>query len=52
LPCHKKAVYTLDWNCTGKYLASADNAIKIWNFENSALQKEKEYKGSHSDIVE
>lgn len=48
---HKKNVYVLDWNCNGKYLASADNTIKIWKYKNMTLDKEKEFK-AHSENVE
>lgn len=50
-PGHKKTGYALDWNCNGKFLASADSCIKIWKLDNLALSKEKELKG-HSETVE
>lgn len=48
---HKKSAFVLDWNCNGKYLASADNNIKIWKYKNMVLTKEKEFKG-HSENIE
>lgn len=48
---HKQRVFVLDWNCNGKYLATADNTIKIWKYKNMSIEKDKEIK-AHSDYVE
>ncbi|KRX08031.1 WD40-repeat-containing domain [Pseudocohnilembus persalinus] len=48
---YKKSAFALDWNCNGKYLATADNTIKIYKYRNLALQKESEVK-AHSLNVE
>lgn len=50
---HKKRVYTLDWNMTGKCLAtgSADTNIRLWELDHGGLSTILELKG-HSDNVE
>lgn len=54
---HKKKVYTLGWNCTGKKLASGsqDTTIKIWAVEPAQVSKperpEIEFKGHVDDVI-
>lgn len=50
---HKKNIFSLDWNSTGGLLASAseDFTIKVWNMENSGMEKSHDLK-DHTGIVE
>ena len=49
---HKKNVFTIDWNCKGTFLATADSTIKIWKCKANSLLKEVEYSKAHNEAVE